>query len=181
MREGNAVIIEELDAAAAEREAAALAVLLHACVRAGASVGFVQPFASSDAEAWWRGQVIPGLARRERRLLVARLDGRLAGTAQLVLAAMPNQRHRAEVSKVLVHPGARRRGLARAMMARLEALAAGEGRVLLTLDTRQGDVAQPLYASLGYGLAGVIPHYARAPDTDRLEATAYMYKLLAAD
>jgi len=172
--------IEELDAVAAEREAAALGALLHACVEAGASVGFVQPFAPADAEAWWRGQVIPGLAQRERRLLAARLDGRLAGTAQLVLAAMPNQRHRAEVSKVLVHPDARRRGLARAMLRRLEALAAEEGRVLLTLDTRAGDAAQPLYASLGYALAGVMPHYARAPDEDRLEATAYMYKLLGA-
>jgi hypothetical protein len=58
-------------------------------------------------------------------------------------------------------------------------LAQEEGRVLLTLDTRTGDAAQPLYASLGYVLAGVIPRYARAPEAPRLEATTIMYKELA--
>jgi ribosomal protein S18 acetylase RimI-like enzyme len=180
----HAPAIEELDAGGAAREAAALAAVLHACVAAGASVGFVQPFTPAEAEAWWRGQVVPSLARGERRLLVARLGGGrprpVVGTAQLAVATMPNQRHRAEVSKVLVHPDARRRGVARALMLRLEALAAGEGRVLLTLDTRAGDAAQPLYASLGYALAGVIPRYARAPAAQHLEATAIMYKELVA-
>ena len=179
MVDRDAPAIEELDAGGAAREAVALAAVLHACVVAGASVGFVQPFALAEAEAWWRDQVIPSLARGERRLLAARLGGRVVGTAQLDIATKPNQRHRAEVSKVLVHPDARRRGIARLLMLRVEALAQEEGRVLLTLDTRTGDAAQPLYASLGYVLAGVIPRYARAPEAPRLEATTIMYKELA--
>jgi ribosomal protein S18 acetylase RimI-like enzyme len=119
------------------------------------------------------------LARGERRLLAARLAGHVVGTAQLDIATRPNQRHRAAVSKVLVRPDLRRRGIARALVLRLEALAEEEGRVLLTLDTRAGDAGQPLYASLGYVLVGMIPHYARAPEEPRLEATAIMYKELA--
>jgi ribosomal protein S18 acetylase RimI-like enzyme len=179
MVDRDAAAIEELDARGAAREAPALAAVLHACVAAGASVGFVQPFALVEAEGWWRDQVVPSLARGERRLLAARLAGQVVGTAQLDIATKPNQRHRAEVSKVLVRPDARRRGIARALMLRLEALAEQEGRVLLTLDTRAGDATQPLYASLGYVLVGMIPHYARAPEGPRLEATAIMYKALA--
>lgn len=172
--------VDELDADAAEREVAALAAVLQACVAQGASVNFIHPFTQGDAEAWWRAKVLPALARGERRLLAARDNGgSVVGTAQLELVAMPNQRHRAEVSKVLVHPGARRRGIARALMLRLEGIAREEGRALLTLDTVAGSAAQPLYASLGYALAGVVPRYARAAAEARLEDTAIMFKELA--
>jgi len=89
---------------------------------------------------------------------------------------MPNQRHRAEVRKLLVHPDARRRGIARALMAAIERRARHLGRSLLTLDTRTGDGAERLYASLGYETAGVIPGFARDTTEDRLDATTIMYK-----
>ena len=41
------------------------------------------------------------------------------------------------------------------------------GRSLLTLDTRTGDNAEPLYTSLGYRTAGIIPGYCRDPFEDR--------------
>ena len=69
------------------------------------------------------------------------------------------QGHRAEVSRLLVHPGFRRRGLARALMRRVEAEAAAEGRSLLTLHTRAGDAAEPLYRDLGWQEGGRIPGY----------------------
>jgi GNAT superfamily N-acetyltransferase len=90
----------------------------------------------------------------------------------------PNQPHRAEVKKLLVHPDARRRGIARALMLALEDVAAAEGRTLLTLDTRTGDSAEPLYLSLGYHAAGVIPRYARGPHSPELESTTFLYKEL---
>ena len=52
------------------------------------------------------------------------------------------------------------------------------GRTLLTLDTRTADRAEPLYLSMGYVTAGVIPFYARNPYTPELDATTVMYKLL---
>jgi GNAT superfamily N-acetyltransferase len=171
-------VIERLDHEGLARELDGLAGLLHACVEDGASVGFVRPFTVDEARSFWRRRVGPGVEAGERRLFVARADGAVAGAAQLELAAMPNQRHRAEVSKVLVHPHARRRGIARALMGELHAEAGRLGRWLLTLDTRSGDAAEPLYLSLGYRAAGAIPLYARAPDETRFDATTVMFKVL---
>ncbi len=168
----------ELDPPGIEAALPALAEILHLCVRGGASVGFVEPFSAGDAARWWRAKVLPAVISGERRLLVAQRGGRILGTAQLDLATPPNQRHRAEVCKVLVHPDARRQGLGRALMQALEPIARAEGRLLLTLDTVAGSAAQPLYAAMGYALVGVLPGWARAPAEDRLEGTAIMYKRL---
>ncbi len=102
----------------------------------------------------------------------------MVGAVQLDLGLPPNQRHRGEVSKLLVHPEARRQGVARRLMMELERLARLEGRALLTLDTRRGDAAEPLYRSLGYQAAGIIPRYARARDADRLDDTVILFKEL---
>ncbi len=170
--------IEELKQAGLAGELDALAEMLRACVDDGASIGFVQPFGLDDARAFWLDRVLPSVARGERRLLVARDDGRILGTVQLDLATMPNQRHRGEVSKLMVHPDGRRRGIARKLMEAVEAVACEEGRWLLTLDTRSGDAAEPLYLSLGFLVAGSIPLYAHAPEEERFDATTYMFKVL---
>jgi ribosomal protein S18 acetylase RimI-like enzyme len=78
-----------------------------------------------------------------------------------------------------VHPKARRRGVARALMEELENLARRERRTLITLDTRTGDAAEPLYRSMGYLLAGVIPRYACDPEGRSLESTSILYKDLS--
>jgi len=160
----------------AEANLAELAALLHACVHDGASISFVLPFGMDDATAFWATSVLPQVRAGTRVLLVARVDGVLAGSVQLDHDTPPNQPHRAEVRKLIVHPGFRRRGIARALMLELEAIASGIGRSLVTLDTRTGDAAEPLYASLGYATAGVIPGYARDPAGSRLDATTVMYK-----
>ena len=105
-------------------------------------------------------------------------DGRIVGSVQLDTDTPPNQPHRAEVRKLLVHPDFRRQGLARALMAELERHAQLLGRSLLTLDTRTGDHAEPLYVSLGYSTVGVIPGYCRDTVEDRLDSTTIMYKTL---
>ncbi len=76
----------------------------------------------------------------------------------------PNQPHRAEVAKLLVHRRARRAGIGRALMAALEARAASAGFTLLTLDTVRGDSGERLYRRAGWTAAGVIPDYALYPD-----------------
>lgn len=156
-----------------------LGALLRACVHDGASVGFVMPYSVDDSEAFWRGKVLPSLRVGGLVLFVARQGDVIAGTVQLDYDTMPNQRHRAEVRKLLVHPACRRQGVARALMMELERNARRLQRSLLTLDTRTGDHAEPLYAALGYRTAGVIPGYARAPhDGGRFDATTIMYKAL---
>lgn len=157
-----------------------LAAVLHACVHAGASVSFVLPFSHQDAKAFWSGQVLPEVAAGKRSLLIARSGGKIAGTVQLDLATPPNQPHRAEVKKLLVHPEARRRGIARSLMVAVEVEARQARRTLLTLDTVTGGAAEPLYLSLGYLFVGIIPGYALNFDSSVLESTTVMYKHLSA-
>ena len=154
-----------------------LAQLLQACVADGASVGFVMPFDVEAATRFWQDGVLPALAGEGRVLWGAFEEGRLVGTVQLGLEMMPNQSHRAEVSKMLVAPAFRRRGIARALMQALLARAAAEGRSLVTLDTRSGDPSQALYASCGFRVAGEIPGFALAPEGGpRRDPTTYMYR-----
>jgi ribosomal protein S18 acetylase RimI-like enzyme len=153
-----------------------LGALLHACVHDGASIGFVLPFTAEESEVFWSTKVLPAVQDGARVLLVARKGGRVVGSAQLDTDTPANQLHRAEARKLLVHPDFRRQGIARALMAEIERLATGMGRSLITLDTRTGDTAEPLYASLGYKIAGVIPAYCRDPFEERLDSTTIMYK-----
>jgi hypothetical protein len=63
-------------------------------------------------------------------------------------------------------------------MAEVETRATGLKRSLLTLDTRTGDSAEPLYASLGYVAVGIIPGYCLDPLHARFDSTTVMYKAL---
>ncbi len=170
--------IREVTAAQLEAELPAFAVLLHDCVEAGASINFVLPFTLAEAEDFWRRKVLPGLREGGLIVLAARQAGRIVGSVQLDHDTPPNQRHRAEVRKLLVHPQFRRRGIARLLMAEIECRAAALGRSLLTLDTRTGDAAEPLYLSLGYQVAGMIPGYCRDTVVARYDPTTIMYKPL---
>jgi hypothetical protein len=156
-----------------------LGALLRACVLAGASISFVLPFTVAASELFWRDKVLPAVQAERMLLLVARQGGAIVGAVQLDYDTPPNQPHRAEVCKLMVQPELRRRGIARALMAELERRAPALGRTLLTLDTRTGDLAEPLYRSIGYQTVGVIPEFCR--DTiiaERLDSTTIMYKRL---
>jgi ribosomal protein S18 acetylase RimI-like enzyme len=166
------------DAARLESDLDALSEVLRAVVYDGAGVSFVVPFPLEDARAFWVDKVLPAVRAGTRRVLVAREGGRIVGTVQMDAATPPNQQHRAEVTKMLVHPSARQRGIARALMVALEQMAQSQGRTLLTLDTWTGSVAEALYRSLGYTTVGVIPRYARGSLTPELEPATFMYKEL---
>ncbi|WP_329107254.1 GNAT family N-acetyltransferase [Micromonospora sp. NBC_01699] len=169
--------VERLDSDALDEGAVAeLGDVLHACVDGGASVGFVPPFGVADARRYWR-DVRGSLVSGGRVLLVARQDGRITGTAQVMLAMPANGRHRADVGKVLVHPAARRSGLGRALMAEVERVALEHGRSLLVLDTVTDSAGERLYQAIGYRAAGVIPGYALST-RGTLEDTRVMFKVL---
>jgi len=155
-----------------------LAGILHEVVRAGAGVSFFTPFSVAEARAFWVDKVLPQVRTGMRRVVIARLEDRIVGTVQLDLDVPPNQQHRAAVTKLLVHPDVRRRGIGRALMVALEEIAQAEARTLLTLDTVTGSKAEFLYRSLGYVTVGVIPRYARGSLTPELEGTTIMYKEL---
>jgi ribosomal protein S18 acetylase RimI-like enzyme len=154
-----------------------LAEVLHACVHHGANVGFILPFDLDQARTFWLQKIAPGLVANTRIVLVAKLGDQVAGTVQLNLDTPPNQPHRADVSKLLVHPNHRMLGVGRALMQQIEFYGTNAGRRLLTLDTATG-IAEMLYLSLGYERVGHIPGYAREPNEDRFVGTTIMFKVL---
>jgi GNAT superfamily N-acetyltransferase len=156
-----------------------LALILADSVAGGASVGFLLPFTPEDAATWWQS-IERDVVHGKVLVIVARLERRVVGTAQLRLAQLPNSRHRAEVAKVLVHRSARRRGIATALMGAIEQLALAEGRTLLVLDTIAGSEAEPLYTKLGWTRLAEIPRYAGMPDGE-LRPTVIFYRDLAAE
>jgi GNAT superfamily N-acetyltransferase len=137
----------------------ALADLLVDSVEDGASVGFMHPLEKAKAVAFWR-RVADGVATGERALVIAEDESGIVGTVHLMLALPENQPHRADLTKMLVHPRARRRGLGAALMEAAEEMARDCGRTLLVLDTVTGSDAERLYARLGWIRVGEIPEFA---------------------
>lgn len=170
--------IRELDAAETERRLAELAEVLVDAVDAGASVNFLRGLTPQAAEGFWRTQ-LPALQAGSRRLLVAEVDGRIAGTVVLTFAHQPNQPHRGDISKMLVHRSCRKRGLGARLLAEAEATAARHGRTLLVLDTETGSAGERLYTRAGWLRIGEIPGYALSVDGVPLSAT-FFYKQLPA-
>lgn len=73
--------------------------------------------------------------------------------------------------------GARRRGIAEALMEHAEREALAEGKTLLVLDTVTGDDAERLYERLGWTRVGVIPEYALYPDGRPCDTTVFFKRL----
>jgi GNAT superfamily N-acetyltransferase len=167
-------MIKVLDATSARAALPALAEILSDCVNGGASVGFMLPFSPDTALPYW-SRVALEVEAGSTLLLVAEHEGEIAGTVQLGLAQMPNQPHRADVKKLLVHRKARGLGLARHLLEGMEAEARRRGKTLLCLDTVTGSNAEAIYAHLGWEKAGIIPNYALFPD-GRYCATTLFYK-----
>ena len=107
--------IRRLPGPALREQLDALAAVLVDCVVSGASVSYMTPF--SHAEARGVFEVVAEEVEFGRRLLLAAFrGGELVGTVQVILALPPNQPHRGEIAKLLVHRSARGRGVARALM-----------------------------------------------------------------
>jgi len=156
----------------------ALADLLIDCVEGGASVSFMSPLSIEKAAGFWR-RVAAATARGERALLVAEDENGIVGTAQLILDLPENQPHRADLSKMLVHRRARRRGVGAAVLRGVEELARELGKSVLVLDTASPD-AERLYARLGWVRVGVVPDYALLPHGGFC-ATTFFYRRLDSD
>jgi ribosomal protein S18 acetylase RimI-like enzyme len=150
----------------------ALAHVLHDCVSGGASVSYLAPFSEEQARDAFEGFVSE--AEQGRRLVLGAFDhGELVGTVQVLLALPPNQPHRGEIAKLLVHRSARKRGIAHLLMEHAEREARAERKTLLVLDTVTGDPAERLYERLGWNKVGVIPGYALYPDGRPCDTTVF--------
>lgn len=159
----------------ADTERDALADLTLDVVAGGASIGFMDSLTRDRARAFWDA-IGPGVATGEHVLFVAEDARGICGTVQLVLAQMENQPHRADLSKMMVHPRARQQGVGDALLRAAEDAARAVGRTVLVLDTASED-AERLYARHGWQRVGTIPDYALWPDGRRCATVVYYRKL----
>ena len=164
-----------LDGEEARRRIPELALVLHDCVPKGASVSFMNPFSLAEATGYFT-DIAESVARQEIILLAAIENGRAVGTVQVHPAGKPNQPHRADIAKMLVHSAHRKQGIGQKLLESAEIEAKKIGYTLLTLDTASGD-AERLYTRVGYKMAGTIPNYALWPDGGYCD-TVFYYKLI---
>ncbi|EEK78786.1 GNAT family N-acetyltransferase [Bacillus cereus] len=162
------LVIEEIEKS--ENNIEELTKLLKTVVDDGASIGFLPPMEREEATKYWQTVLAP-----EVILYVAKINNEVAGSVQLHLVTKPNGSHRAEICKLMTHPNFRRNGIGRLLMKKAEERAKQENRSLLVLDTREGDLSNRLYKSLGYQEVGKIPGFAISPNGD-LDATVIYYK-----
>jgi ribosomal protein S18 acetylase RimI-like enzyme len=162
-----------LDADDAQHRINELAAILHDCVTKGASVNFMNPFTMAEAIEFYTG--IAEAVRREEIILFAALEhDHAVGTCQLIPAKKPNQKHRADLAKLLVHSSHRNKGIGASLLAAADQEVKRRGLKLVTLDTAL-NTAERLYERAGYQRAGVIPNYALWPDGGYCD-TVYFFK-----
>lgn len=143
----------------------------------GGGFGWVAPPPRNSLEAYWRGvMLVP-----ERSLYVARFDGTICGSAQLLRPSRHNeaQAFAAQLQSAFLAPWARGHGLARMLTVAIEEEARREGYTVLLLDVRETQTrAIGHYKSLGYVCWGTNPFYARIGG--QYMAGHYYYKTLDA-
>jgi ribosomal protein S18 acetylase RimI-like enzyme len=168
-------MIERLTAPVSEADLRALALLLVDAVESGAAVSFLS-LTESQAIDWWRKQFA---APASGAIVLAARDAEgIVGTVQLHPSWAPNQPHRADIAKLIVHRRGRQRGLGEQLMAALEREAAAAGYRLLVLDSRRGDAGERLYRRLGWTVVGTIPRFALDTDGRTAHDTVVFYKEL---
>jgi GNAT superfamily N-acetyltransferase len=149
-----------------------LANLFQEIVAAGASMNYLHPMQHKTATAYWYN-----VLSEHVRLFVGLLDGKIAGTVQLHLSDKENGHHRAEIAKLMTHPDAQRKGIARKLLQHAEQAARQEGRTLLLLDTEKQGPANVLYQSEGYVLYGEVPAFAQDAFGNYKDGNFYYKKL----
>ena len=170
-----AVTIDRLTRDASADDVSGLAQLLLDAVDSNAGISFMPGLTPAEAEAWWRSLFASAPPRAI--VLAARDAHGIVGTVQVQPSWAPNQPHRGDLAKLIVHRRGRGQGIAHALMAAAEREAAAEGLTLLVLDTCKGSAAERLYTSLGWVRVGEIPAFAFNPDGSMCD-TVFFYKRL---
>ncbi len=153
-----------------EEDLLALCEATDAAIIDGGGFGWVNPPGRQVIESYFRGLLMVP----ERELYVGRVDGVIVGSTQLVRPSRNNeaQAMAATITQAFVAPYARRLGLARMMVLRVEERARGMGYQVR--ETHVGAIA--LYDALGYVRWGEHPAYARVGG--QMIAGVFFYKLL---
>jgi GNAT superfamily N-acetyltransferase len=169
------VTIERLRGEVGGNAVKELAALLLDAVDSNAGISFMRGLTEAEAEGWWRTLLTTSPARAV--VLVARDASGIVGTVQVQPSWAPNQPHRGDLAKLIVHRRARGRGIAHALMVAAEREAAAEGMTLLVLDTCKGSAAERLYTSMGWVRVGEIPQFAFNPDGSLCDTVFFFKKI----
>lgn len=136
-----------------ESHAPGLVAVVQAVAAAGGAVGWLHVPEPSEVLRWLEGLTDSGV-----RLAVATDDEQVLGCAGLRRLRPVVLSRMAEVTKVMTHPSAVRRGAARALLDLLIAQATADGVELLTLECRGNNHgALRLYAQCGFQVTGRRP------------------------
>ena len=114
-------VVKRLESVA-DTQIIALSHLLIDCVEGWCLGELPEPTSFEKASAFWRRCGRDNSARRACALVAEDAVGTI-GTVQLILDLPENQPHRADLSKMLVHRRARRKGVAAALLRAAEELA----------------------------------------------------------
>lgn len=131
----------------------------------GGGFGWVKLPSREILERFWRGVLV----MPQRMVFVARLDGVICGTAQIIAPSRNNeaQSGNVEMTTVFVAPWARGHGLARMMIEEMEKTVKEAGFSVINLDVRETQLAAiKLYEERGYVHFGTHPYYAHVDGKD---------------
>jgi len=165
----------EIAGAVSEADLQELCEATNAAIVEGGGFGWVQAQDRAALARHFRGVLLVP----DRVLFLARLDGMVVGSAQLVRPPRNNeaQAFAAQLTHAYIAPYARGHGLARRLMDRVEEHAAAMGFRVLNLDVRDTqERAIALFETLGYTRWGTHPCYARVEG--RTVAGHFYHKLL---
>lgn len=129
-------------------------------IEGGGGFGWLHVPERDVMERYWQGV----LAMPARILFVARLDGVICGSCQLMKPAGNNeaQAHAAQLTTNFIAPWARGYGLARMMIETVESEALKEGFSIINLDVRETMTrAIEVYEEAGFTRIGEHPYYAK--------------------
>jgi ribosomal protein S18 acetylase RimI-like enzyme len=131
-----------------------------AAIEDGGGFGWIKAPARQVLENYWNGVLLVP----ERSLYVARLNGTICGSVQLVKPPRNNeaQSFAAQLTGNFLAPWSRGHGLARRMIEAVEDGARNGGFGILNLDVRATqEAAIGLYETMGFQRWGTHPAYAR--------------------
>ncbi len=143
-----------------EDDLASLCEAADAAIIEGGGFGWVKSPGRLALESYFKGVLLVP----ERELFVARLDGMIVGSVQLVRPPRNNeaQAFAATLMHAFIAPYARGHGLATLLTQRVEEGARALGYHVLNLDVRETqETAIRMYERLGYHRWGEHPAYAR--------------------
>lgn len=173
------VTIEMATEALSQKDLIDLCDVTAAAIEGGGGFGWLKLPPRDLLERFWNGVVlIP-----DRVLFLVRLDGVIAGSAQLVKPPRNNeaQSHAATLLSAFIAPWARHHDLGKTLINAVIDSARESGFKVLNLDVRDSQkAAMSLYEHLGFKLWGSNPHYAYV-DGSYVTGHYYTYSLIDED